>query len=83
MTPITASCASDGGLAAVWRPLAVRIVTVLCPTDAPVPIDVDDTLFHKTGRCVNGAGKFRDSLRPTRASIVYAIGLNVVVVTVA
>lgn len=69
-------------LAAVWRPLAVRIVAVLCPGDAPVTIDVDDTLFHKTGRRINGAGKFRDALRSTRASIVYAVGLNVAVVTV-
>lgn len=69
-------------LAAVWRPLAVRIVAALCPADAPIVIDVDDTLFHKTGRRIDGAGKFRDSLHSTRASIVYAVGLNVVVVTV-
>lgn len=69
-------------MSALWRPLAVRIVAVLCPAGAPVVIDVDDTLFHKTGRRINGAGKFRDSLRSTRASIVYAIGLNVAVATV-
>lgn len=30
-------------LAALWRPLAMRIVTVLCPAGQPVVIDVDDT----------------------------------------
>ena len=69
-------------LAALWRPLAVRVVTALCPAAAPLQIDVDDTLFHKTGRRVDGAGTFRDAIRSRRGSIVYAIGLNVVVVTV-
>ncbi|MQB02113.1 MAG: transposase [Actinobacteria bacterium] len=62
--------------------MAVRIVEVLCPAGQPITIDIDDTLFHKTGRCINGAGTFRDALRSTRSSVVYATGLNVCVVTV-
>jgi len=46
-----------------------------------VPLDLDDSLWHKSGRCVDGAGSFRDAVRSTRSTIVYATGLNLVVVT--
>ena len=42
----------------------------------------DDTLFHKTGRKVAGAGVFRDAVRSTVGRVVYALGLNLVVVAV-
>jgi hypothetical protein len=42
---------------------------------------VDDTLFHKAGRKVEGAGVFRDAVRSTVRRIVYALGLNLVVLT--
>lgn len=44
-------------------------------------LDVDDTLFHKSGRKVEGAGNFRDAIRSTHQRVVYALGLNLVVLT--
>jgi len=64
----------------LWRIVAVRVVTTFSP-DGPVPLDLDDSLWHKSGRCVDGAGSFRDAVRSTRSTIVYATGLNLVVVT--
>ena len=43
---------------------------------------LDDTLFHKTGRKVAGAGIFRDALQSTGVRTVTAWGLNVVVLAV-
>jgi hypothetical protein len=65
---------------ALWRILVVRLVGSLAPEGA-VPLDVDDTLYKKTGRKVDGAGVFRDAVRSTRSRVVYALGLNLVVVT--
>jgi hypothetical protein len=65
---------------ALWRALVVVVVERLCPT-GPVPLDLDDTLYKKTGRMVDGAGIFRDAVRSTRSKVVCALGLNLVVVT--
>lgn len=65
---------------ALWRILVVRLVEALVP-DGVVSLDVDDTLYKKTGRKVDGAGIFRDAVRSTRSRVVYALGLNLVVVT--
>lgn len=65
---------------ALWRILVVRLVCTLV-VDGAVPLDVDDTLYKKTGRKVEGAGVFRDAVRSTRSKVVYALGLNLVVVT--
>lgn len=67
-------------MAALWQVLAVHAVTRFAP-DGTVVLDCDDTLFHKTGRRVDGAGVFRDAVRSTTRRIVYASGLNLVVVT--
>lgn len=67
-------------LEALWRLLVVHLVSVLVPT-GPVRLDVDDTLFKKTGPKVDGVGIFRDAVRSTRKKVVYALGLNLVVVT--
>ena len=64
----------------LWQILAVPAVRALCPT-AVVSVDLDDTLFHKTGRKIEGAGVFRDAVRSTARRVVYATGLNLVVVT--
>ncbi|MGO8872878.1 MAG: transposase [Acidimicrobiales bacterium] len=53
-----------------------------CFPAGPVRIDIDDTLFKKTGRKVEGTGIFRDEVRSTRKKVVYALGLNLVVATV-
>ena len=46
-----------------------------------IAFDLDDTLFHKSGRKVQGAGNFRDPIRSRPPRIVYALGLNLVVLT--
>ena len=66
---------------ALWRRLAVAVVEALV-ADGRVVVDVDDTVFHKTGRKIEGAGIFRDAVRSTRNRVVYAFGLNLVVLTV-
>ena len=65
---------------ALWCVLALRLVAAFCPTGV-VPLDADDTLYKKTGRNINGAGIFRDAVASTRSRVVYALGLNLVVVT--
>ena len=64
----------------LWQILAVHAVGAFCPTEV-VSVDLDDTLFHKTGRNIEGAGVFRDAVRSTARRVVYATGLNMVVVT--
>ena len=67
-------------MSALWRPLAVHAVARFAPTGV-VELLCDDTLHHKSGRQVNGAGVFRDAVRSTVRRVVYALGLNLVVVT--
>jgi hypothetical protein len=64
----------------LWRVLAIHAVGSFTPAGV-VPLDCDDTLFHKSGRSVEGAGIFRDAVRSTVRRVVYALGLNLVVVT--
>lgn len=64
----------------LWRILAAQLVAALAP-DGTLPFGVDDTLFHKFGRQINGAGVFRDPVRSTKKQVVYALGLNLVVLT--
>jgi hypothetical protein len=66
----------------LWRLLTVAIVDRLIDDDASVFVDLDDTVFHKTGRKIEGAGSFRDAVRSTRNRVVYTLGLNLVVITV-
>lgn len=67
-------------MAALWRVLATHAVARFAP-DGVISLDCDDTLFHKTGRRIAGAGLFRDAVRSTRRYLVFATGLNLVVVT--
>jgi hypothetical protein len=69
-------------MSSLWQTLAVAVVTRLCPPGAPVACDIDDTVWHKTGRHVDGAGVWRDAVRSTRNRVVHTLGLNLVVVTV-
>lgn len=64
----------------LWRCLVVSMVKVLAPR-GPVRVLIDDTLFKKTGRQVEGTGIFRDAVRSTRSKVIYALGLNLVVAT--
>lgn len=68
-------------MSCLWRALTVHLVAVLVPTGT-VTVDCDDTLFHRDGRKVEGAGVFRDAVRSTVRKVVYARGLNLVVLTV-
>jgi hypothetical protein len=67
-------------LSALFEALARALVGSLCRV-GPLAVDIDDTLFIKTGRKVAGAGNFRDPIRSTGAKVVYALGLNLVVAT--
>jgi len=66
----------------LWRLLVETLLGFFYPDpDVVVPLDLDDTLFHKAGRRVNGAGTFRDAVRSSAKRVVYAWGLNLVVLT--
>ena len=64
----------------LWRRLTILLVRLFYPTGV-IPTDLDDTLFHRSGRKVNGAGWWRDAVRSTGTNIVHAWGLNLVVLT--
>jgi len=64
----------------LWRTLTMILVARFCPKGI-VTLALDDTLFHHTGRKINGAGYWRDAVRSTKKSIVCAWGLNLVVLT--
>jgi len=64
----------------LWQKLTLILVGRFCPKGI-VTLALDDTLFHHTGRRINGAGYWRDAVRSTKKSIVYAWGLNLVVLT--
>lgn len=68
-------------LSMAWRCLAGLLVNGLLKPASILSMDLDDTLFHKTGRKVEGAGCFRDAVRSTKKHVVYALGLNLVVLT--
>src|SRR5271156_7048903 len=63
-----------------WRALVLFMVGTLA-NDGPVVVLIDDTLFKKTGRKVEGAGIFRDAVRSSSFRVVYALGLSLVVAT--
>jgi DDE superfamily endonuclease len=64
----------------LWQTMATIAVATLCP-DGDVVLDVDDTLFHRSGRRVEGAGWFRDAVRSGGGRVIHGFGLNIVVVT--
>lgn len=64
----------------LWRLLAQTLVVSLVP-QGTLLMDLDDTLFHKAGRKIEGAGVFRDAVRSIHTRVVYALGLNLVVLT--
>ncbi len=67
-------------LSALFEVLARALVGSLCRV-GPLAVDIDDTLFNKSGPKVAGAGNFRDPIRSTANKVVYALGLNIVVAT--
>jgi hypothetical protein len=67
-------------LLALWNRLAGFLIRTFAPSGT-ILLDLDDTLFHRTGRKVEGAGWWRDAVRSTRNRIVYGWGLNLVILT--
>jgi len=68
-------------MARLWRIGAAGMVATFYAGRDKLVLDLDDTLFHKSGRKVAGAGNFRDPIRSRPPRIVYALGLNLVVLT--
>jgi hypothetical protein len=64
----------------LWRFLTIMLVKIFYPT-GKIHTDLDDTLFHHSGRKVDGAGWWRDAVRSSGKTVVYAWGLNLVVLT--
>jgi len=64
----------------LWQILARMLVQTACPKGI-ITLALDDTLFHRSGRKIDGAGTWRDAVRSTQKHIVYAWGLNLVVLT--
>jgi hypothetical protein len=64
----------------LWRRLAQPLVHRFYPT-GPIPLQVDDTAFHKSGPHVEGAGWWRDAVRSTGTKVVHCFGLNLLVLT--
>lgn len=64
----------------LWKLLTLLLVQTFVPRGT-IELDLDDTLFHRWGRQVCGAGWWRDAVRSTGKQTVYAWGLQVVVLT--
>lgn len=64
----------------LWQTLDTHLINTFAPTGV-IELACDDTLFHHEGPTVEGAGVFRDAVRSTIRRIVYARGLNLVVIT--
>ena len=65
---------------ALWKRLTVLLVKTFAASGV-IELDLDDTLFHRCGRKVGGAGWWRDAVRSTKTRTVVAWGLNLVVLT--
>jgi len=64
----------------LWELLARLLIRMFYPTGIIV-LDLDDTVFHHTGRKMDGASVWRDAVRSTVKKVVYCWGLNLVVLT--
>ena len=61
-----------------WQKLTLLLVARHCPKGV-ITLALDDTLFHHSGEQTDGAGYWRNAVRPTRIKVVTARGLNLVV----
>ena len=73
--------------AGAWHPDRLWATIVALAVDhvdpgGPIVCLLDDTLMHRHGPNVNGAGSYRDAVRSTHSRIVFARGLNLVVLCV-
>jgi hypothetical protein len=67
-------------LSELWRLLALLLVAAFHP-EGRIPLDLDDTLFHKSGRKIADGAWYRDAVASTGQKVVHAFGLNLVVLT--
>ena len=67
-------------MAGLWRILAGILIKTFYRTGT-ITLALDDTLFHHSGKKVNGAGWWRDAVRSSSTKNVSAWGLNLVVLT--
>ncbi len=67
-------------MSVLWQVLAQILVCTFC-RQGQIVLALDDTLFPRSGRKVDGAGHWRDAVRSTKSKVVYAWGLNLVVLT--
>jgi hypothetical protein len=65
----------------LWAQIVALVVQHVAP-DGPIVCLLDDTLLHRHGPQVDGAGSYRDAVRSTHHRIVFARGLNLVVLCV-
>jgi hypothetical protein len=63
----------------LWRLLAILLVRTFY-SGGVIPLDLDDTLFHRPGKNVCGSSKWRDPVRSEKEP-VFARGLNLIVLT--
>lgn len=64
----------------LWQLLTKILIQTFC-RNGIILLALDDTLFHRSGRKIDGAAWWRDAVHSTKKSIVYAWGLNLVVLT--
>jgi len=67
-------------MAKLWQVLTKILIQTFF-RNGNITLALDDTLFHRSGKKVNGAGWWRDAVRSTQKNVVYAWGLNLVVLT--
>jgi hypothetical protein len=67
-------------MAKLWRQLTTILIQLFC-RNGIITLALDDTLFHRSGTKVDGAGWWRDAVRSTKSRVVYAWGLNLAVLT--
>ena len=60
-----------------WALTALLLVGLFAP-EGRIELLTDDTLFHRRGKKIEGAGVFRDAVRSGGKSVVYDRGLNLV-----
>ncbi|EQD33154.1 transposase, IS4, partial [mine drainage metagenome] len=61
-----------------WDRTADLLIRRFAP-EGRIDLLLDDTLFHRRGRKIEGAGVFRDAVRSSANSVVYDRGLNLLV----
>jgi hypothetical protein len=66
--------------AALWKRLAEWLIGLFYPSGM-IWLDLDDTVFHHTGKKIDGAAWWRDAVRSTASKVVHCWGLNLVVLT--